>query len=107
MDSGTRFQKHKSHLRKKSAFCIRKNKIADQLRGNRAADQRLCLRYIDSTISLLSNFEAKASFVVIQTSLCQTWSQTVKTSFVGTCLIKEKGRVKLPGLPFPPALHAI
>ena len=30
------------------------NKDADQLRGNREADQRLCFRYIDSTIPLLS-----------------------------------------------------
>ena len=37
----------------KSALCICKNKGADQLRGNRAADQRLCFRYKDSTISLL------------------------------------------------------
>ena len=30
------------------------NKDADQLCGNRTADQRLCFRYIDSIISLLS-----------------------------------------------------
>ena len=29
-------------------FCICENKDADQLRGNREADQRLCFRYIDS-----------------------------------------------------------
>ena len=29
------------------------NKDADQLRGNREADQRLCFRYSDSTIPLL------------------------------------------------------
>ena len=28
-------------------------KVADQLRGNREADQRLCFRYTDSTISLV------------------------------------------------------
>ena len=38
---------------RKLAFCICENKDADQLRGNREADQRLCFRYIDSTISLL------------------------------------------------------
>ena len=32
-------------------------KDADQLRGNREADQRLCFRYIDSTIPLLSKSE--------------------------------------------------
>ena len=38
-------------------FCICENKDADQLRGNREADQRLCFRYIDSTIPLLSKSE--------------------------------------------------
>ena len=39
---------------RKPAFCICENKDADQLRGNREADQRLCFRYIDSTIPVLS-----------------------------------------------------
>ena len=30
-----------------------RNKVADQLRGNREADQRLCFRYTESTIPLL------------------------------------------------------
>ena len=34
-------------------ICIGENKGADQLRGNREADQRLCFRYSDSTIPLL------------------------------------------------------
>ena len=38
---------------RKPAFCIWENKGADQLRGNREADQRLCFRYMDSTIPLL------------------------------------------------------
>ena len=38
---------------RKPAFCICENKDADQLRGNREADQHLCFRYIDSTIPLL------------------------------------------------------
>ena len=42
---------------RKPAFCICEIKDADQLRGNREADQRLCFRYIDSTIPLLPNFE--------------------------------------------------
>ena len=36
-------------------FCICENKDADQLRGNREADQRLCFRYIDSTIPQVSS----------------------------------------------------
>ena len=39
---------------RKPAFCICENKGADQLRSNREADQRLCFRYMDSTIPLLS-----------------------------------------------------
>ena len=48
---------HMSRVMRKSAFCICENKDADQLRGNREADQRLCFRYIDSTISLLPKSE--------------------------------------------------
>ena len=42
---------------RKPTFCICENKDADQLRGNREADQRLCFRYIDSIIPLLSKYE--------------------------------------------------
>ena len=45
---------HMSRVMKKPTFWICENKDADQLRGNREADQRLCFRYIDSTIPLLS-----------------------------------------------------
>ena len=41
----------------KPKFCICENKDADQLRGYREADQRLCFRCIDSTIPLLSKSE--------------------------------------------------
>ena len=39
---------------RKPVICICENKDADQLRGNREADQRLCFRYTDSTTPLLS-----------------------------------------------------
>ena len=42
---------------RKPAFCICESKDADQLRGNREPDQRLCLRYTDSTIPLLPKSE--------------------------------------------------
>ena len=45
---------HLSRVVRKPTFFICENKDADQLRGNREADQRLCFRYIDSTIPLLS-----------------------------------------------------
>ena len=37
----------------KPTICIGENKDADQLRGNREADQRLCFRYSDSTIPII------------------------------------------------------
>ena len=40
----------------KPTICIGENKDADQLRGNREADQRLCFHYSDSTIPLLLVF---------------------------------------------------
>ena len=42
---------------RKAAFCICENKDADQLRGDREADQRLCFRYMDSAIPLLPKSE--------------------------------------------------
>ena len=41
----------------KPTICICENKDADQLRGNREADQRLCFRYSDSTNPLLLKSE--------------------------------------------------
>ena len=54
-----------SLLLRKPAFCICENKDADQLRGNREADQRLCFCYTDTTYPLLSkseNFKLLAIF---------------------------------------------
>ena len=42
---------------KKPAFCMHENRGADQLHSNRTADQRLCFRYIGSTVPLLSKSE--------------------------------------------------
>ena len=42
---------------RKPTICICENKDADQLRGNREADQRLCFRYMDSTLPLLLKSE--------------------------------------------------
>ena len=44
---------HVSRVMRKPVLHICENKDADQLRGNREADQRLCFRYLDSTIPLL------------------------------------------------------
>ena len=42
---------------RKPTICICENKDADQLRGNRKADQRLCFRFMDSTLPLLPKSE--------------------------------------------------
>ena len=48
---------------RKLAFYICENKGADRLRSNHAADQRLCFRYMDSTIPLLpKNFKPRTIF---------------------------------------------
>ena len=46
-----------SGVMRKPTFCICENKGADQLHGNREADQHHCFRFIDSTIPLLSKSE--------------------------------------------------
>ena len=70
---------------RKPAFCICENKDADQLRGNREADQRLCFRYIDRTIPLLPKSEISSlwpSSVAVQPGLCRARSETPKTGFL-------------------------
>ena len=60
---------------RKPGFCICENKDEDQLRGNREADQRLCFRYSDSMILLLSKSKIsrlQPSSVVVQPGLCRT-----------------------------------
>ena len=51
-----------SCIMRKPAFCICQNKGADQPHGNSTADQRLCFRYIDSTIPLLLDQKFLAIF---------------------------------------------
>ena len=70
---------------RKRDYCLCENKGADQLRSNCEADQRLCFRYIDSTIPLLhiakiSSFQL--SSMTVQAGLCKTWSETPKTGFL-------------------------
>ena len=61
----------------KPTICICQNKDADQLRGYREADQRLCFRYTDSILTLLFKSDI-SSF--------QTASVTVKSDLCRTCL---------------------
>ena len=51
------FECYMSLFMRKPDFSICQNKDADQLRGNRQADQRLCFRYTDSTIPILPIYE--------------------------------------------------
>ena len=50
-----------SHIMRKPGVCICENKEADQLCGNRLADQRLCFRYIDSKIPFHSESKTQVS----------------------------------------------
>ena len=68
----------------KPTISIGENKDADQLRGNREADQCLCFRYSDSTIPLLLKSEIssfKLFYVLVQVGLCRTCSETTLLVF--------------------------
>ena len=56
-----------SHPMGKPTICIGENKDADQLRGNREADQRLCFRYSDSTIYPLLNSKISSFYPASET----------------------------------------
>ena len=74
---------------RKPDLSICENKDADQLRGNREADQRLCFRNTDSTTPLLPKSKISSLWpfsVVVQPGLCGTWSETPKTGFLRTRL---------------------
>ena len=55
---------------RKPFFCICENKYADQLRGNREADQCLCFRYTDSTILLLPKTEITCHLLWLYSLVC-------------------------------------
>ena len=78
MISTTEPQYDMSHPMEKPTICICENKDADQLRGNREADQRLCFRYTDSTLPVLLKSEISSilpASVTIQPALCRTCSE--------------------------------
>ena len=69
---------------RKPTFCICENKDADQLPGNREADQRLCFRCKDSKIPLLPKSEISSLFpssMAVQPGFCRTWSETPEDRF--------------------------
>ena len=68
----------------KQKICIWENKDADKLRGNREADQRLCIRYTNSTLPLLFKSEISSfqlASVLVQPGLCRTWSENTLLVF--------------------------
>ena len=75
---------------RKLDFFLCESKGVDQLCSNCTADQHLCFRHSDSTISLQSSSETA------QASLCQTWSETPKTGFLGRGSYNVKHVYKLP-----------
>ena len=73
-----------SRLMGKSTICKCENKDADQLRGNRDPDQRLCFRYTDSAIPLLSKSKISSfqpASVTVQPDLYRTYSETTLLVF--------------------------
>ena len=69
----------------KPEFCLCQNKGTDQHHSHCEADQRLCFRYMDTTIPLLPKSESSSiypSSVDAQRRLCRTWSETPETGFL-------------------------
>ena len=67
---------------RKTTICIGENKAADQLRGHREADQRLCFRLTDSTIPLLllknTKFPASNHLLWLYSPVCVRPGQNPK-----------------------------
>ena len=82
-----------SRLMGKPTICIGENKDADQLRGNREADQRLCFRYF--LFFLNPKFQASSSFLCCYRSVCVGPGRKPLVfprdgSFNITCMLKFK-----------------
>ena len=76
-------------MRKPAFYILAKTKGADQLRGNRAPDERLCFRCIGITNPLRPKSETASlypSSVAVQSGLCLTLSDTSNTGFLATRL---------------------
>ena len=91
---------------RKPTMCMGENKDADQLRGYREADQRLCFRYTDSTFPplLIPKFSRFwVSSVTVQAGLCWTWSETQIVGFVMHRLMCKKNltQVRLTHISHP------
>ena len=81
-----------------TAFSICENKCT----GQRLCFLCLCFRYIDNAIALLPKYDISNllhSSVSVQSGLCQTWSETQKTSSLMISLVMMKQRVKCRNIP--------
>ena len=81
-----------SRVTRKPDFCLCENKGADQLRSNCEADQRLCFRYTDSTLSLLIKSEISSFYAAsgtVHVGLChgnpEDQFSRVAAQFVNEC----------------------
>ena len=87
---------HMSRCMGTPTICIDKNKGADQPRSNCEADQRLCFRYTDSTIPLLSKCKTSTlspSSVTVKPGLCRTCLEPKLLVFSRTCSYYIRGNI--------------
>ena len=78
-----------SRIIENQIFAFAKTKAQISFAKNCEADQPLCFRYTDSTISLLPKSEVSSflhSSVAAQDGLCRTWSETQRTGFLASRL---------------------
>ena len=73
---------------RKQSFCICENKGVDC-----AADQRLCFRYIDSTISLLSKSKISSEDLQKETLQYLDMFKVVVICMATSHILKKKGEV--------------
>ena len=93
-----------SHRMGKPTICIGENKGADQLRSNCKADQRLCFRYTNSTIPLLSKFKILQPLAICCGCTPRIVSDLVRTQTVG-CL-KHMLSIVFTYLLIKPSVHS-
>ena len=82
---------------RKPAFCICVNKDTDQLRGNREADQRLCFRYIASTMPLLPKYKISSLSLSSKTGFIrdnEAQNCSLYVQQIGVCLFSKHNYVK-------------
>ena len=82
---------------RKRIFCLCENKGADQLHSSCEADQRLCIRYMNSAIPLPSKSKiSEPASVTVPVDLCWTWSETIVAFFMTLLILFNCGMQYLP-----------